>query len=183
MGNGVDAKLPRSFTPTYVPFGVRRFNQISARARTVSGYCSIQHGRAFLLRVLPVRSALPHIANTPFEFPLPADSELSPTERALTGRKYSCLHLLYQVQVLLLSTASCSQKESIRYNMTILMERRNSECLQVLLGHHHGSRGAISFALQMATYSIGEVPPIYMKHGVPKQVDDSPRAIAHSSMT
>ena len=58
----------RPLTPPCVPFGTRRFNRISALARTVSGYCSIQHGRVFLLRDLPVRSASQHIANMPFEF-------------------------------------------------------------------------------------------------------------------
>ena len=58
----------RPLTPPCVPFGTRRFNRISAFARTVLGYCSIQHGRVFLLRVLPVQSALPRISNTPCEF-------------------------------------------------------------------------------------------------------------------
>ena len=58
----------RPLTPPCVPFGTRRFNRISALARTVSGYCSIQHGRVFLLRDLPVQSASQHIANMPFEF-------------------------------------------------------------------------------------------------------------------
>ena len=54
----------RPITPPCVQFRTRRFNRISALARTVSGYCSIQHGRVFLLRDFPV----PHIANMPFEF-------------------------------------------------------------------------------------------------------------------
>ena len=58
----------RPLTPPCVPFGTRRFNRISALARTVSGYCSIQHGRVFPLRDLPVQSALQHIANMPFAF-------------------------------------------------------------------------------------------------------------------
>ena len=58
----------RPLTPPCVPFGTRRFNRISALARTVSGYCSIQHGRVFLLRDLLVQSALQHIASMPFEF-------------------------------------------------------------------------------------------------------------------
>ena len=67
----------RPLTPPCVPFGTRRFNRISALARTVSGYCSIQHGRVFLLRALPVQSALPHIASTPCEFLPPSMPVLS----------------------------------------------------------------------------------------------------------
>ena len=39
-------------TPPYVPFGIRRFNRISARTRTGQGYCSIPPVRVFLLRSL-----------------------------------------------------------------------------------------------------------------------------------
>ena len=39
-------------TPPYVPFGIRRFNRISARTRTGQGCCSILPVRVFLLRSL-----------------------------------------------------------------------------------------------------------------------------------
>ena len=39
-------------TPPYVPFGIRRFNRISAKTRTGQGYCSILPVRVFLLRLL-----------------------------------------------------------------------------------------------------------------------------------
>ena len=67
----------RPLTPPCVPFGTRRFNRISVLARTVSGYCSIQHGRVFLLRALPVQSALLHIASILCEFLPPSMPVLS----------------------------------------------------------------------------------------------------------
>ena len=39
-------------TPPYVPFGIRRFNRISAETRTGQGCCSILPVRVFLLRLL-----------------------------------------------------------------------------------------------------------------------------------
>ena len=54
--------------PPCIRFRTRRLNRISALARTVSGYYSIQHGRVFLLKDLLAQSALPHIASKLFEF-------------------------------------------------------------------------------------------------------------------
>ena len=59
-------------TPPYVPFGIRRFNRISALARTVSGYCSILLGRALSLRDPLALLALQNFSSTLFEL-----SELS----------------------------------------------------------------------------------------------------------
>ena len=57
----------RPLTPPYVPFGIRRFNRISAETRTGQGYCSILPVRVFCLR-LPLKELLfPPIASNPYE--------------------------------------------------------------------------------------------------------------------
>ena len=57
----------RPLTPPYVPFGIRRFNRISAETRTGQGCCSIPPVRVFCLRLLLRELLSPPIASNPYE--------------------------------------------------------------------------------------------------------------------